>query len=272
MAASLGVASGKRHGHHIRHMDKKLWVPGVSVVGAALACNWPLLAFPALIAVVLSVVVSTGRTRVLVAVVGGVLVSVATVRFTVAVALPGIMAGGRRSSEERAVSRLREIHWAQSRAREIKLQDTNHNGVGEYAPLALLVDQNAQLLNPEQYKPQDATTFMASGYFYRVYLPTSREAAAAQGEGVDATLAESRFVAYAWPATQGAAGNRVFFLDQDENVCESPNTQNYSGLQHTPGPFAAMDEARFGASLCGKAQDGGMWKPWKRKAIKPGPG
>ncbi|HYP86911.1 MAG TPA: hypothetical protein VEQ59_02135, partial [Polyangiaceae bacterium] len=51
-------------------------------------------------------------------------------RFLVIEAIPGIVAGGNRFTEQRAISRLREILFAEDTARRIASQDPDHDGVG----------------------------------------------------------------------------------------------------------------------------------------------
>ncbi|HYQ18482.1 MAG TPA: hypothetical protein VEQ58_22050, partial [Polyangiaceae bacterium] len=62
-------------------------------------------------------------------------------RFLVVEAIPGIVAGGNRFTEQRAISRLREILFAEDSARRIASQDPDHDHIGSAALLGELTGE-----------------------------------------------------------------------------------------------------------------------------------
>ncbi|MEW5855724.1 MAG: hypothetical protein AB2A00_43515 [Myxococcota bacterium] len=258
----------------------------VFVVGAlllaAVSLVLPLLAFPAVVAVMLVAIQQQGRARALVGVLGGAMALVATVRFTVEYAVPGIVGGGQRAGEEKAVSRLREILWAQDKARELKLVDRNGDGVAEAAlasqltgaqPLPNGTPMEVPLLRPDQFRPvaPGSPVLQSESYLYVVYLPDAADRGTTEEKQVDATRAAKRFVAYAWPAGYGKGGRRVFFMDQDERICESVGPPEYQGVERMPPAHAALQGPALSATPCGTGSDGATWTPWKKKKPRTSP-
>src|SRR4029079_14005951 len=120
---------------------KKSLLAAFALVFAALAAALPSLALPALVVVVLASDINEGRARVLVIAGGGALVSLALLRFTIEWALPHIVSSGQHSAEEKAVSRLREILWAEEQVRAQRWIDTDHDGQPEFALLGELTGE-----------------------------------------------------------------------------------------------------------------------------------
>lgn len=123
--------------------------------------------------------------------------------FIVRVATPNIVAAGQRAAEERAVSLLRELRWAQQQ--------------GGVVPLPELV----QRLGSSRLAPIGAGVHRAEGYCYALFVT---------GPG--------RWTGYAWPAERGKSGTRTFVIDQDERICET-REGGYEGTTNVPAVDAA---------------------------------
>jgi hypothetical protein len=256
-------------------------LPLVALALALLCALWPWLALPASMVLLLVTVRATagGGLRWAVAVVGGVAAAVGLYRFTIEWAVPNIVSSGQFAAEERAVSRLREILWAEDRTLERAFADGDADGTGEYAFLGELLGLPPQrpgvrlpmaLLRTEQFHPaSDGLTpvYRSEGYDFVVYLPGPGGGGVGEGRGaVDPRAAARHFVAYAWPAERGKGGLRAFYIDQDDRICQTDNAQGYSGTGHIPAPAAALAGTGLDAPACGpQTVDGGRWRPWKNK-------
>ena len=246
-------------------------------VSALAAGSRPWLALPALFFVIVAVTLQEGRWRWGVGLVGGVLATVAMGRFTVEWVAPSLAIAGKQATEERAVSRLREILWAEERVREGKWVDSDGDGVFEYALLGELtmadtrragVKLEVPVMRREQLAEDDAPepvrhVYRSEGYEFVVYLPSKANGV------IDAGAAAHRWVAYAWPVLIDRGGRRAFYIDQDERICETDNRQGYSGTATIPSATAALQGATaagLDATPCGATTtDGGNWRAWKNK-------
>lgn len=221
------------------------WVGPLALLVAAVAAAWPWLALPASLGVLLAAVVIRGRMRLVVALVGGALSLVAFTRFAIEIAVPNIVAAGQRSAEEKAVSRLREIRWAEERAREAG---------GNFVDLGGLVGTIMQAAPFERLGPG---VYRSEAFVY----------------AVEPNAAGDRFVAYAWPVARGKSGRRAFALTIDPNamnsktrgelICEIDNPA-YSGADARP----AADAALGANGACGSGSDGAGWRLWERRRRK----
>ncbi|HVR20960.1 MAG TPA: hypothetical protein VMS65_14715, partial [Polyangiaceae bacterium] len=146
------------------------------------------------------------RKRLVIAhVVAGVIAFAAIGRFLATEALAGIVQGGTSAAGQRAVSRLREILFAEDSARKIGSWDPDGDGVGSALFLGELTAQDgmrgaARLAPPllERY-PKLETTDMGSaleigGFFFAVCLPTITGGLSADPSArVDDERAERRY-------------------------------------------------------------------------------
>lgn len=263
---------------------------GLAVGSVAL----PVLALPALIVVILVAARSAGRTRLLVGALGTVAAMAGLLRFTLEWAVPNIVSSGQFAAEERAVSRLREILWSEDRVREQRWIDTDGDRQGEYAFLGELADKGrprpgakafVPMLRPAQFHALSAggvAVYRSEGYVFTVYLPGPGGAAVAE-PGPDAAVsanspvsvdgkAASRFwVAYAWPAERGRGGQRAFYIDQDDRICQTDNAQGYSGSDKIPAANAALSTTPGAPPCSAESNDGGAWRPWKKKKPRGAP-
>jgi hypothetical protein len=107
--------------------------------------------------------------------------------------------------------------------------------------------------------------FRVDAYDVRVYLPAVGGGWTSDPARVDSAGAARAFIAYAWPVGERHGGERVFFIDQDEQICES-SAARFRGPASAPPPAAAF--SGVAGSNCGgsSAPD---WHPWKKKKRSP---
>jgi hypothetical protein len=237
---------------------------------------WPMLGLPAAFLCFLGVLslpaktqAGSRRARWCVAI-ASLAASFGVLRFVVFEAMPGIVQGGRGAVEERAVSRLRDILFAEDAMRSSGWIDPDADGIGSAAllselcggpPLRGQIPRPTPVLDCDELVPTALGPAWKSGpYLYTVCLPRRTGTWSAQpGLDVDEEQAERRFVAYAWPEA-GSAFGRAFFIDEHENI-----------LSAALSPDSASDRpgqvARLGLS-CVSAIDappGAPWSPWRGK-------
>lgn len=199
--------------------------------------------------------------------------AVGLVRFLVVEAMPGIVAGGNRFSEQRAVSRLREILFAEDMARRAALYDPDADHVGSAALLGELTGElglrgKTPLATPllEGY-PRLVETSLGpaseiGGYFLIVCLPAPGGAFTAEPQGpFDDEAAERRFIAYAWPSGSAPGITSAIALDEHENIL----------LAAALAAGAGKTAKRYGPSAPPACNDAiapetrGAWQPWQHK-------
>lgn len=157
-------------------------------------------------------------------------------RFILHEALPGIIEAHGRASGGRAVSFLREISFAQDAMRRYAFIDPDRDGIGSAGSLAELSGAPSSRVPSGLKEPPLAPRYAPrlpsregplteeSGYLYLVCLPNSDGTfSALSGPRVDDESAERRFIAYAWPADDKQATWTSYFIDEHENIGESPN-------------------------------------------------
>jgi hypothetical protein len=153
--------------------------------------------------------------------------TVGLLRFLVHEAIPGIVAGGNRFTEQRVVSRLREILFAEDSARRSAACDPDRDGIGSAALIGELTGElglrrenrlAVPLLEsyPKQVDSDVGPVTEIGGYFLIVCLPKLGGGFTARPQdAIDEELAERRFIAYAWPS--GTAPGLVSALSLDEH-------------------------------------------------------
>jgi hypothetical protein len=240
------------------------------LLGAA-SVLWPLLGLPAAFASVIGVVALRPPTdaelphaRWWIAV-GALCSAIGLVRFLVVDAMPGIVGGGRSAVEQQAVSRLREVLFAEDAMRKAGWIDPDRDGIGSAAsleelcggpPLRGQAARPTPVLHCGELVPSPLGPAARSGaYLYTVCLPTPEGSwSAASGTDVDEEAAERRFVAFAWPESP-APFDSAFAIDEHENI------------RVVELPRAAAGTRRFAAS-CAEAQ-GRPWQVWRNKKPRP---
>lgn len=245
------------------------WPIGLAALGVA-ATAWPLLGLPAVFLALLGVLAlparggkGAGRSRVLVAI-GVIGAALSLVRFVVELAMPGIVQGGRAAAEQRAVSWLRDVLFAQDAMRKAGWIDPDHDGIGSAALLSELCGElplrgqaprdNPVLTCGELIVTPLGPAVRHGGYLFIVCLPqTDGHWSADAGALLDEEAAEREFVAYAWPDA-GARFAHAFFLDQSENIQSVPMANGALSCDSARGPGARAD-----------------WTAWRGKHPRSGP-
>ena len=160
----------------------------------------------------------------------GVLATVGFLRFLVVEAMPGIVQGGTRATENTAVSKLRQILFAQDSLRKKAAIDPDGDGVGSAGLLAELsgfdgLRGGARLQPPvlEHLAAPIETSIGAAvelgGFLFAVCLPKMGGGFTAEaGVAIDEEAAERRFLVYAWPAADRRGLTHAFFMDEHERI------------------------------------------------------
>jgi hypothetical protein len=223
----------------------------MGLAAASVVFSW--LAILVLLMVLIVSLTHRGRPAWVVGVVGGVLSTAGLLRFVVEEAMPGIVQGGQRSAEDRAVSRLREILWAEQRALELRLGGTNPDGTARFAALDALLAQEPPILPRLAYTSTTVPNVkLAGAYQYRV----------------DVSEDGKHFWAYAWPELPGEVGNKAFVLTESDATCENNNAvSRYHGTTRAP-PVGAGAVATPDDTGCGLGGDGQPWVRWKWKKVR----
>ncbi|MBX3126465.1 MAG: hypothetical protein KF718_07095 [Polyangiaceae bacterium] len=245
-----------------------LWLALCSALVGLAALVWTKLALPAAGLALLAAVTGGLTTARVPTVVAGVIAVVAVTRFIVQEAMPGLVQGGNRAAGMSAVSRLREISFAQDVLRQKAFVDPDADGVGSAALLGELAGKQPvrglRVLDPPPLHPRygalhDTPLGPAAnvgGYFFIVCLPRVGGGLTADPKDpIDDEAAERRFVAYGWPAVPGGP-SEVYFIDEHERILVSDNRQGneprYSGPFHPPPCDAALEQ-------------GSDFTPWRGK-------
>jgi len=193
--------------------------------------------------------------------------SVGLLRFLVLEAIPGIVAGGNRFTEQRAISRLREVLFAEDTARRIAAHDPDGDHVGSAALLGELTGElglrrGNHLPVPllESFpKLVDTSVGPASeigGYLLLVCIPKLGGGFTAQPlDAVDEELAERRFIAYAWPSGTAPGLNNAVALDEHEQISLAPAKP---GLRYGFGAPPSCNDVVA-------SETRGAWTAWRHK-------
>jgi len=199
------------------------------------------------------------------------LAAIGAVRFVVAEAVPGMVQGGKAATQQRAVSRLREVVFAEDSLRKLATVDPDRDGIGSAGLLSELggfagVRGGARLEPPILALPGKALietpigpSAPLTGYLMIVCLPKSGGGWTARpGDAVDEELAERNYVAYAWPDAMTIGLFEAFFVDEHERILVSPNVQGTEPRYAGPN-FPPPCDAAFAAATRSE------WLPWKGK-------
>lgn len=188
-------------------------------------------------------------------------------RFLIVEAIPGIVQGGTRFTELRAVSRMREVLFAEDTARRRPVVDPDHDGIGSAALLGELTGELAlrgksPIAVPRlEGFPKLAETKLGpaseiGGYFVLVCLPKAGGGlSATPGDSFDDEQAERRFLAYAWPSGTAPGLKNAVMLDEHENIMLAPAGP---GLRFGPDTPPSCDDAVADATK-------GDWQAWQHK-------
>lgn len=187
-------------------------------------------------------------------------------RFVI-LAMPGIVGGGRMAVEQEAVSRLRDVSFAQDAMRRAGWIDPDRDGVGSAASLSELcggpalrgqAERSTPVLHCGDLVPTALGPAARSGaYLYTVCLPALGGGWSAWGASVDEEAAERHFVAFAWP--DASPFDSAFSIDQHENIRVVPLRASASA------PAVPGSPAPDFAASCSAALDVLPWQVWRGK-------
>jgi len=255
---------------HRKDLWSRRWPVFLLGLGAASAL-WPWLGLPAAFASLIGVVAlrrpdetQLPHARLWIAA-GALASSVGVARFVVEKAMLGIVGGGRTAVEQRAVSRLRDVLFAEDAMRRAGWIDPDGDGVGSAAYLAELCGGLPQQGQPKQPAPvlecgelvdtPIGAAARSGPYLYTVCLPLAGGGWSARpGAPVDTEAAERRFVAYAWPEP-GSPFSARFFIDEHDGI----RVSDAAGAPTETAPPSC--DAAFGDP---------PWPPWRDKKPRSG--
>jgi hypothetical protein len=188
-------------------------------------------------------------------------------RFLVLEAIPGIVQGGNRFTEQRAISRLREVLFAEDMARRSAARDPDGDHIGSAALLGELTgelglrrgDRLAMPLLegfPKQVDTSIGPACEIGGYFVLVCIPKLGGGFTAQPtDAIDEELAERRFIAYAWPSGTAPGLENAVALDEHEHIWLA---RAVPGLRHGSGAPPRCDDVVAPETRAG-------WTAWRHK-------
>jgi len=194
------------------------------------------------------------------------MIVVAIIAIIASIAIPNLISARLNANESAAIATLKNISSSQAQCQSSGAIDVNANGQGEYGFFAELsgkvnVRAGTQKINPPvlstAFQNINAQSNVAlSGYFFRMYLPSSAaagltETATTGGDpsnaaGVDATQAETLWCCYAWPQVRGNSGKRTFFVNQSGDILATNPTvaaATYTSTTTMPAYSAAYSNA-----------------------------
>lgn len=245
------------------------WLVPLSLLAVA-AVFWPLLGLPAAFLCFLGWLAlprgaAPGARRSLIG--ASLLAGVALLRFVVVEAVPGIVEGGRRAAQDRAVSQLREVLFAQDAVRQSGWIDADRDGTGSAGLLVELCRGSTERADAVGITPVlrcgelvETSLGLAARigpYLYTVCLPREGGSWSAQlTPPVAEEAAERRFIAYAWPAP-GTPFERAFYLDEHENIGQVE--------LGPPDPSASNDTRGITCDAAVGADRERRWTAWRGK-------
>lgn len=162
--------------------------------------------------------------------IAGLCATIGTFRFLVLEAVPGMVEGGTTATEQRVVSRLREILFAEDAWRRNAFYDPDGDHTGSAGLLGELKAETGvrghARVEPavlEGYPPLIETRLGPAadigGYLVIVCLPKQGGGYTARpNDAIDDEQAERHFYAYAWPAQRGQGLTTAYFLDEHERI------------------------------------------------------
>lgn len=201
----------------------------------------------------------------------GLLACVGFFRFLVLEAMPGIVQGGTRATEGAAVSKLREILFAEDSLRKNAAIDPDGDGIGSAGLLPELSGfaglRGGKMLAPPllEHIPTPIETPIGEavelgGYLFAVCLPKAGGGFSAEARvPIDEEAAERRFLVYAWPSADKRGLAYAFFMDEHERILFA-HSGFHRGKARRLGPDAppACDDAVAASSS-------GAWQVWRHK-------
>jgi hypothetical protein len=159
-------------------------------------------------------------------------------RFLVLEAVPGMVEGGTSATEQRVVSRLREILFAEDALRRNAFVDPDGDHVGSAEFLGEMTGEiglrggepmTTPVLEsfPRLIDTKLGPAADVGGYFVIVCLPKRGGGFTANpSDAVDDERAERSFYAYAWPSEGGRGLEAAYFLDEHERILRADSSES----------------------------------------------
>jgi len=192
-------------------------------------------------------------------------------RFVIHEAVPGIVQGGTFATQNAAVSRLRELLFAEDSLRKLAMIDPDGDRVGSAAFIDEMTGRRglrggARLVPPllERYPDSQPTALgpavEINGYLFAICLPKLGGGFTANpDDAVDDEAAERRFFAYAWPASSDRGLSHAYFLDEHERILFAPN-----GAPESDRPRTGADRPpRCDDAIAPETRE--QWQVWRNK-------
>ncbi|HEX3776039.1 MAG TPA: hypothetical protein VHV51_16320 [Polyangiaceae bacterium] len=196
-----------------------------------------------------------------------------TFRFLVREAVPGMVDGGTSATEQRVVSRLREILFAEDALRRNAFVDPDRDHVGSAAFLGEMTGEiglrgGAPMTVPvlESF-PKLVDTKLGpaadvGGYFVIVCLPKRGGGFTANpSDAVDDERAERSFYAYAWPSEAGRGLDFAYFLDEHERILLADTSELSPRRLIGPDAPPACDDVSAPSTSA-------QWRVWRHKQAR----
>ena len=203
-------------------------------------------------------------------IISGLCGTIGVFRFLVREAVPGMVDGGTSAAEQRIVSRLREVLFAEDTWRKNAFYDPDADHVGSLGLLGELVGQTGV----RGGKPSDPPVLQnypalvdtrlgpaadVGGYLLIVCLPLRGGGYSAKpGEAFDDERAERQFYAYAWPAERGQGLNRAYFIDEHERILLADSRETEPGRLIGPDAPPTCDDISAPSTAT-------EWRVWRHK-------
>ncbi|MFM8979691.1 MAG: DUF2950 family protein [Planctomycetia bacterium] len=211
------------------------------------------------------------------------MIVIAIIAIIAAIAIPNLLAARLSANETAAAATLRNVVSSQAQFQQGAKADQDGDGSGEYGGFIEMSGKGAGRMTAVLTPPVLGSAFQVlnaqgavtrSGYFFKMWLPSSAGAGVAENQttgyttssGVDSDRAETTWCCYAWPVNYNQTGNRTFFTNQQGDVL-SIEVSTYTGPTGGPGADAAFKTSGTitgVADLNGPGQSGQTASNWKQ--------
>jgi len=227
------------------------------------------------------------------------MIVVAIIAIIASIAIPNLLSARLNANESAAIATLKNISSSQAQAQASGAIDVNVNGAGEYGYFAELsgaigirgptgAPGTIRITPPVlsgAFGQLAAVTFLSgtigtggavlrSGYYFAMFLPSATsdfvpEAATGGGSATNnpsPSQCEVLWCCYAWPASRGNSGKRIFFVNQSGDVLSAVNlaaTAQYTGTTRGPQGGAAFVGTTMASTLaCNMTATNGSQERW----------
>jgi prepilin-type N-terminal cleavage/methylation domain-containing protein len=212
------------------------------------------------------------------------MIVVAIIAIIASIAIPNLLSARLNANESAAIATLKNISSSQAQCQASGAIDVNLNGAGEYGYFAELSGSigirgstgapgTIRITPPVlsgAFGQVSAVTLsggtitaagavLRSGYYFAMFLPSATsdfvpEATTGGGSATNNPApsgCEVLWCCYAWPASRGNSGKRIFFVNQAGDVLSAANlaaTAQFTGTTRGPAGGAAFVGATMATS------------------------